>query len=86
MSEDSKLYASDAGLKAGYSSVVTGPEWVRRFNEKGLAGLEDQPRPGRNPTHGQECTANWSSGYSETEKPGLSIWAVDLGPFANYFS
>lgn len=32
MVEDSKLYASDAGLKAGYTSVVTGPEWVRRFN------------------------------------------------------
>ena len=54
MMEDSKLYASDAGLKAGYRSVVNGPKWVRRFNEKGLAGLEDQPRPGRQPTHGQE--------------------------------
>ena len=54
MLEDSSLYASDAGLKAGYSSVVTGPVWVRRFNEKGLAGLEDQPRPGRKPTHSQE--------------------------------
>ena len=54
MLEDSSLYASEAGLKAGYSSVVTGPIWVRRFNEKGLAGLEDQPRPGRKPTYGQE--------------------------------
>ena len=31
MLEDNSLYASDAGLKAGYSSVVTGPVWVRRF-------------------------------------------------------
>ena len=54
MLEDSRLYASDAGLKAGYSSVVSGPVWVRRFNEKSLAGLEDQPRPGRRPTYGQE--------------------------------
>lgn len=54
MLEDSSLCASDAGLKAGYSSVVTGPVWVRRFNEKGFAGLEDQPRPGRKPTYSQE--------------------------------
>ena len=54
MPEDSSLYASEAGQKAGYASVVTGPEWVRRFNEQGLAGLEDQPRSGRQPTHGQE--------------------------------
>lgn len=53
MVEDSRLYASDAGLKAGFASVVSGPVWVRRFNEQGMAGLEDQPRRGRKPTHGQ---------------------------------
>ena len=54
MLEDNSLYASKAGQKAGFASVVSGPKWVRRFNEKGLAGLEDQPRPGRKPTHRQE--------------------------------
>jgi len=28
--------------------------WVKRFNEEGLAGLQDRPRPGRKPTHSQE--------------------------------
>ena len=50
MLEDKDLYASEAGLKAGYGSVVTGPVWVRHFNEKGLAGLEDECRPGRKPS------------------------------------
>jgi transposase len=54
MLEDSSLYASEAGQRAGFASVVSGPVWVRRFNESGLAGLADQPRPGRTPTHGQE--------------------------------
>ena len=54
MLEDSKLYASAAGLKAGFASAVSGPVWVRRFNEQGISGLEDQPRRGRKPIHGQE--------------------------------
>jgi transposase len=28
--------------------------WLKRFNERGLAGLEDQPRPGRRPTYAPE--------------------------------
>jgi len=80
MLEDSKLYASDAGLKAGYTSVVTGPEWVRRFNEKGLAGLEDQPRAGRQPTHGQEVHSQLVS--LATQKPRslgypFALWTLE---------
>ena len=52
--EDPKLHASDAGLQAGFKSKQMGPEWVRRFNEHGLKGLEDQPRPGRKPIHAPE--------------------------------
>jgi len=48
------LYATDAGLKAGFKSRPMGPEWVKRFNEQGLKGLEDRPRPGRQPTHKPE--------------------------------
>jgi transposase len=54
MVEDPDLHATDAGFKAGFKSSAMGPEWVRRFNEKGLPGLEDQPRPGRQPTHKPE--------------------------------
>jgi transposase len=54
MHADPTMYASDAGLKAGFTSTIIGPTWVKRFNEKGLPGLEDQPRPGRQPTHKPE--------------------------------
>jgi transposase len=52
--EDESVYATEAGLKAGFKSSATGAEWVKRFNEKGLEGLQDLPRPGREPTHKPE--------------------------------
>ncbi len=54
MHTDPELHATEAGFKAGFKSSAMGPEWVKRFNEKGLPGLEDQPRPGRQPTHKPE--------------------------------
>jgi transposase len=77
---DSSLYASEAGQKAGYASVVTGPEWVRRFNEQGLAGLEDQPRPGRQPTYGHEVHSQLIS--LATQKPStlgypFTLWTLE---------
>jgi transposase len=80
MLADGKLYASEAGLKAGYTSVVTGPLWVRRFNENGLAGLEDQPRPGRQPTYGQEVHSQLIS--LATQKPNtlgypFTLWTLE---------
>lgn len=54
MMEDPKLPATEAGLKFGYGSRASGLRWVRCFNTKGLAGLEDGPRPGRPRTHTQE--------------------------------
>jgi transposase len=50
---DSNLFASEAGLKAGFTSTIIGPTWVKRFNEAGVAGLQDKQRPGRKPTHSQ---------------------------------
>jgi len=78
--EDSSLYASEAGQKAGYSSVVTGPMWVRRFNEKGIAGLEDQPRPGRQPTYDQEVHSQLIN--LATQKPNslgypFTLWTLE---------
>ena len=49
--DDPKLHATQAGLKAGFRSTSMGPEWVKRFNEKGLKGLEDQLHPGRKRIH-----------------------------------
>ena len=80
MLEDSTLYASEAGQKAGYASVVTGPLWVRRFNEQGLAGLEDQSRPGRHPIHDQEVHSQLIS--LATQKPNslgypFTLWTLE---------
>ena len=58
MLEDPALTATEAGLRAGFKSSAIGAVWVRRFNEEGLAGLEDRPRPGRKPTHSQEVRSN----------------------------
>jgi transposase len=44
------LRASHAGLKAGFKGLQMGINWVKRFNEEGLAGLEDKPKSGRPPT------------------------------------
>jgi len=54
MLEDPTLTATQAGFRAGFEGSAAGSIWVGRFNEEGLAGLEDRPRSGRKPTHGQE--------------------------------
>jgi transposase len=51
MLENPSLPASKAGRAAGYESDVTGGVWVKRFNEEGLSGLEDDERAGRPRTH-----------------------------------
>jgi transposase len=51
MLDDPKLYAIQAGLQVGFSGTQSGVTWAKRFNEKGLAGLEDKPKAGRPPTH-----------------------------------
>jgi len=53
MLEDPRLTAAQAGLRAGFKSKTTGVMWVDRFNQDGLAGLQDRPRSGRRPTHSQ---------------------------------
>jgi len=51
MMEEPNLPASHAGRRAGYRSDTPGWEWVKRFNEQGLSGLEDKPRPGHPRIH-----------------------------------
>jgi transposase len=52
MLEEPALSATEAGRRAGLSNAVSA-KWVRRFNEEGLAGLEDRPRSGRPRTHSE---------------------------------
>jgi transposase len=54
MDNDPELTAMEAGFRAGFKSNSTGAMWAKRFNEEGLVGLEDRPRPGRKPTHSQK--------------------------------
>ena len=54
MLEDPTLPASRAGNQVGFAGPTIGLLWVKRFNEEGVAGLMDRPRPGRRPTHSQE--------------------------------
>jgi transposase len=54
MLDDPNLYATDAGLLVGYTSSATGPNWVKRFNAEGVAGLLDKPRAGRPETHTED--------------------------------
>jgi hypothetical protein len=51
---DPKLYATQAGLNVGFNAIQSGITWVRRFNEKGLAGLKDRPKSGRPPIQDQK--------------------------------
>jgi transposase len=52
--DDPKLHATQAGTQAGFRGRQSGVDWVKRFNEEGLAGLEDKPKAGRPPTHDQK--------------------------------
>ncbi len=51
--DDPRLHATQASQRAGFRSGQAGVRWVKRFNEAGLAGLEDKPKAGRPPTHDQ---------------------------------
>lgn len=78
--DDPSLYASDAGLKAGFRSNVMGAVWVRRFNEAGLAGLEDKPRPGRQRVHSAEVRGQLVA--LAVQKPGglgypFELWTLE---------
>jgi transposase len=58
MLDDPDLPASHASIKAGFRGAQSGISWVRRFNEEGLAGLEDKPKAGRPPTHDQKVRSD----------------------------
>lgn len=47
------LPPSRAGEQAGFKGAPMGLLWVKRFNENGVAGLQDQVRSGRKSTHAE---------------------------------
>jgi transposase len=51
MLDNPDLPATLAGFKAGFRGRQSGVTWVKRFNQEGLAGLEDRPKPGRPAVH-----------------------------------
>ncbi len=53
MMDHPERYACEAAKRVGFRSPTTGVFGVRRFNEEGLAGLQDKKRSGRRPVHSQ---------------------------------
>jgi transposase len=54
--------------------------WVRRFNDHGLAGLEEQRRPGRPPTYSAEQRAEViATALTDPQSLGLpfACWTMD---------
>ena len=54
MMEHPEVAASRAGMRVGFGSNASGTYWVKRFNEKGVEGLQNRPKSGRPVTHTQE--------------------------------
>jgi transposase len=62
-----RLSAASAGKLAGYKLAAPGQLWVKRFNERGIAGLEDEPRPGHPRLHSEQTRSRLIS--LATQKP-----------------
>jgi transposase len=80
MLDNPNLPATHAGFIAGFRASQSGVDWVKRFNEKGLAGLEDKPKPGRPPTHDQEVRSeliNLALHKPETLGYPLQLWTLE---------
>ena len=52
--DDPKKSPTKAAQELGHRGPAAGTKWVRRFNEQGITGLEDEARSGRPPTHSEE--------------------------------
>lgn len=51
MGGEPALSPAQAARSVGFDNPDAGARWVRRFNDGGIAALEDRPRSGRPPTH-----------------------------------
>lgn len=56
------------------TSVLRIGKWRRRFAEKGLAGLEDEPRPGKPETYGKAFRDRLLAKLEEKPPEGLARW------------
>jgi transposase len=51
--EHPEVPASRAGMRVGFGSNASGPQWVKRFNEEGVSGLRNRPKSGRPRRHSE---------------------------------
>jgi len=80
MLDDPTLHASHAGLRSGFRGAQSGINWVKRFNEEGLVGLEDKPKAGRPPTHDQTVRSELISlalQKPETLGDPFKLWTLE---------
>jgi transposase len=80
------VWSSHQGLKVPAIARQTGVgeatvrRWIERFNEGGLTGLEDQPRPGKPPTYTPEQVGELLvAALTKPEELGLPFasWTLD---------
>ncbi|MCI0729723.1 MAG: helix-turn-helix domain-containing protein [Chloroflexi bacterium] len=76
MIDDPPLTAAEAGRRAGFQGDGSGIQWVRRFNEAGLAGLHDRPRSGRPRTHDETVRSKVVA--LATQKPSTLGYPFEL--------
>jgi transposase len=68
-------------------NAATVRRWVKRFNEKGLAGLEDRPRSGCPPTYTPEQVAEViAAALMKPDDLGLPFGAWTLDRLAAYLN
>jgi len=56
------------------TSALRVSKWRKRFHESGIAGLEDEPRPGKPETYGQAFRDKLLSKLETSPPEGLSRW------------
>jgi transposase len=68
-------------------NAATVRRWLKRFNENGLAGLEDRPRPGCPPTYTAEQVAEViAAALTRPDDLGLPFGAWTLDRLATYLN
>jgi transposase len=68
-------------------NAATVRRWLKRFNENGLAGLEDRPRPGCPPTYTAEQVAEViAAALTRPDDLGLPCGAWTLDRLATYLN
>ena len=80
MLDNPEMRATQAGQNAGFSGSQSGVNWARRFNDTGIAGLEDKPKAGRPPTHAPEVRSALIA--LARQKPGslgysFKLWTLE---------